>query len=165
MRRGRLHEILFGGRRAGFHVLHYDKDHLHAFISQLFGEKEFFVFAPDQAPELYPKESTPNQSPVDIFDPDLDRHPDFARAEMITVTLRPGETVFMPPGWWHTTRMQGPSISVTWNAVNASNWDDFARDSRRRVVKKGGTLAGIAFDRYAPLVNRFAGRSAWPSTK
>jgi hypothetical protein len=26
MRRGRLHEILFGGEGAGFHVLHYDKD-------------------------------------------------------------------------------------------------------------------------------------------
>ena len=154
MRRGRLHEILIGGRGAGFHVLHYDKDHLHAFISQLYGEKDFFVYAPDQTRFLYPKESTPNQSPVDIFDPDLDRHPEFVHAEQIRLTLRPGETVFMPPGWWHTTRMHEPSISVTWNSVNATNWDDFAQDTRVRATPKGGPAAGIAFDLYARLVGR-----------
>jgi hypothetical protein len=154
MRRGRLHEILIGGRGAGFHVLHYDKDHLHAFISQFYGDKEFFVYAPDQTPRLYPKPSTPNQSPVDIFDPDLERHPDFAHAEQITLTLHPGETVFMPAGWWHTTRMTGPSISVTWNTVNATNWSDVAADTRQRVLRKGGAPAAAAFDLYTAVVAR-----------
>lgn len=154
MRRGRLHEILIGGRGAGFHVLHYDKDHLHAFISQLHGEKDFFVYAPDQTPFLYPKESTPNQARVDIFNPNLDRHPDFVHADQIRLTLRPGETVFMPSGWWHTTRMHETSISVTWNSVNATNWDDFARDTRRRAARQGGALAGAAFGAYARMVRR-----------
>lgn len=161
MRRGRLHEILFGGDGAGFHVLHYDKSHLHAFISQLYGDKDFFVYAPDQTHRLYPKDSTPNQSPIDIFDPDLERYPDFADAQQIRLTLHPGETVFMPAGWWHTTKMSGPSISVTWNAINDTNWDDFVVDTRRRVVRRVGSLGGAAgwfagtgFDLYANVAGR-----------
>jgi histone arginine demethylase JMJD6 len=144
IRRTRLHEILLGGSGAGFHVLHYDKDHLHAFIAQLYGEKEFFAFAPDQTPYLYPKKSSPNQSQVDIFDPDLDRHPDFEKADQIRVTLGPGEAIFMPPGWWHTTRMPGASISVTWNMVNGTNWSDFTADTETRVrAHTNGAVAGV----------------------
>ena len=154
MRRARLHEILIGGRGAGFHVLHYDKDHLHAFISQLHGDKDFFVYGPDQTPYLYPKPSTPNQSRVDIFEPDLERHPDFVHATQLALTLHPGETVFMPPGWWHTTRMSGPSISVTWNCVNETNWDSVVADTRQRVERRLGGTGGVAFDLYATSVAR-----------
>jgi hypothetical protein len=165
MRRARLHEILIGGRGAGFHVLHYDKDHLHAFISQLHGDKDFFVYAPDQAAHLYPKPSTPNQSRVDIFAPDLERHPDFVHARQLTLTLHPGETVFMPPGWWHTTRMSEPSISVTWNCVNATNWDSVMADTRQRVVRRLGGPGGLVFDLYARTAARaLRSRDPWATT-
>lgn len=145
IRRGRLPEILLGGRGAGFHVLHYDKDHLHAFISQLYGPKELFLFSPEQSDRLYPKDTARNQSSVDIHDPDLDRHPRFAEAVMQTATLMPGETVYMPPGWWHTTRMHETSISVTWNTIEASNWADFATDTRRRVARRTNPAIGAVF--------------------
>jgi hypothetical protein len=35
-------EILLGGKGASFHVLHYDKNHLHAFVSQLYGQYGIF---------------------------------------------------------------------------------------------------------------------------
>lgn len=145
IRRGRLPEILLGGRGAGFHVLHYDKDHLHAFISQLYGPKDVFIFSPDQTDRLYPKESARNQSSVDIFRPDLEKHPLFADAEMFTTTLQAGETVFMPPGWWHTTKMHETSISVTWNMIEASNWSDFVADTRHRVASRTNGAVGAAF--------------------
>ena len=149
MRRARLHEILLGGRGAGFHVLHYDKDHLHAFVSQLYGDKEFFLYAPDQTERLYPKTSARNQSSVDIFRPDLEKHPKFREAEQIAVSLGPGETIFVPAGWWHTTRMPGASISVTWNMFNETNWADVVADTRVRVLNRAGVPAGAAFDLYA----------------
>jgi cupin-like protein len=157
LRRARLHEILFGGRGAGFHVLHYDKDHLHAFVSQLYGGKEFFLYAPDQSQYLYLKASAPNQSSVDIFAPDLERHPRFSKAQQIRLELGPGETIFVPAGWWHTTRMPGPSISVTWNMVNHTNWADVSADTRRRVRAKTNAGVAAAFGLYAAA---FAGLKA-----
>lgn len=141
-------EILLGGRGAGFHVLHYDLDHLHAFISQLYGPKRFFFFAPDQKDQLYPRQSAPNQSSVDIHAPDLDSFPRFAEAEMLTATLRPGETVFVPSGWWHTTLMDETSISVTWNLVEASNWNNFVADTRRTVTRRRNPAVGAAVGTY-----------------
>ncbi len=141
-------EILLGGRGAGFHVLHYDVDHLHAFISQLYGPKRLYFFAPDQTEHLYPRQSAPNLSSVDIHAPDLDRFPLFAEAEMLTATLQPGETVFVPSAWWHTTMMEETSISVTWNLVETSNWDSFVADVRRRVGRRRHPAVGAAFGAY-----------------
>lgn len=149
IRRSRLHEILIGGRGAGFHVLHYDKDHLHAFISQLHGTKEFFVYAPEEEVFLYPKEALPNQSRVDMFNPDLERYPEFTKARQVRATLHPGDTVFMPAGWWHTTRMAGPSISVTWNVVNRTNWADVIADTQRRVRQTSNAPLAAMFGLYA----------------
>ena len=154
MRRGRLHEILLGGRGAGFHVLHYDKDHLHAFVSQLYGDKEFFLYAPDQTPFLYPKASAPNQSSVDIFRTDPQRHPRFREAQQVTFTLGPGDTIFVPAGWWHTTRMPGASISVTWNMVNHTNWADVTADTQARVLAKTNAPVAAAFGLYATLFSQ-----------
>jgi Cupin-like domain len=143
-----LMEILLGGRGAGFHVLHYDVDHLHAFISQLYGPKRLFFFGPDQTDRLYPHDGSPNQSSVDIHAPDLEHFPRFAEAEMLTATLQPGETVFVPSGWWHTTMMEETSISVTWNLVEASNWGNFVTDARRRVTRSRHPVVGTAFGAY-----------------
>jgi hypothetical protein len=42
IRRSAMPEILLGGKGASFHVLHYDKNHLHAFVSQLYGQYGVF---------------------------------------------------------------------------------------------------------------------------
>jgi hypothetical protein len=151
IRRGRLPEILLGGRGAGFDLLHFDKDHLHAFISQFYGEKELFFFGPDQTPHLYPLDTAPNTSPVNVHAPDLERHPRFAGAEMVTATLRPGETVFIPSGWWHTSLLHETSIGVTWNLVDASNWRDFKADTRTRVARRAHPAVGAAFAAYGTV--------------
>jgi hypothetical protein len=44
---------------------------------------------------------------------------------------RPCETLFVPSGWWHTARILEPSITVSANAVNASNWEGFVSDYLR----------------------------------
>ncbi len=135
-------------RGAGFHVLHYDVDHLHAFISQLYGPKRLYFFAPDQTEHLYSRQSAPNLSSVDIHAPDLDRFPLFAEAEMQTATLQPGETVFVPSAWWHTTMMEEASISVTWNLVETSNWDSFVADVRWKVGRRRHPAIGAALGAY-----------------
>jgi hypothetical protein len=130
--RSRLHggssELYIGGKGGKFPFLHYDTWHTHAFISQIYGTKEFTAFAPDQAPYLYLKPGRRNQSLVDIENPDYEKFPLFAKAAPMRFLLQPGEIIFIPAGWWHTAKMLSPSISVSVNRANASNWSDLTKD-------------------------------------
>lgn len=123
-------ELYIGGRGARFPVLHYDNLHTHAFLMQLYGEKEYLALAPDQTPFVYPRsgEEANKSSVEDVERPDLARYPMFRQAESIRFTLRPGETLFVPAGWWHTARILSTSITVSINGVNAPNWRAFVRD-------------------------------------
>jgi len=135
--RGCAIEIYIGGNGRGFPVLHWDGYHTHAFLMQFSGRKEFFVYGPDQTQFLYPREDCPNISLcADIKNVDLEKYPLFAKATPAVFVLEPGETLFIPSGWWHTTQMLSPSISLSCNVGNASNWAAMRRD----VTNKGKTL-------------------------
>src|SRR5262249_53152864 len=94
------------------------------------GEKEYLALAPNQAKYLYPKSGIEaNKSQIDdLAHPDLERFPLFAQAEATRFKLSPGETPFVPAGWWHTARILSTSITVSINAANAPNWKPFTRD-------------------------------------
>ena len=128
--RGGMLELLIGAAGGGFPMLHYDVLHLHAFITQIYGDKEFVLYSPDQSRYLYPGGShSPNISRIpNAFEPDLERYPLFVHAKPIRGVVRAGETVFVPAGWWHTTRMLTDSIAVSLNTVSSSNWRIFSRD-------------------------------------
>lgn len=123
-------EAYIGGAGAKFPTLHYDGLHTHAFLMQLYGKKEYLVFAPDQRRFLYPrsgKESNKSNIP-DIENVDLEKFPLSAQAEGMRFELNPGETLFVPAGWWHTARILSTSITISINGANAGNWADFRRD-------------------------------------
>ncbi|MDH3636108.1 MAG: cupin-like domain-containing protein [Gammaproteobacteria bacterium] len=121
--RGSKAEIFFGGQGARFSVLHWDYIAYHAFAFQIYGTKEWTLFAPSDSSNLYPKSDWPNQSKInDLENPDLTRFPRFANARAFRSVLEPGEMLFVPWGWWHTTHLTGSSISVSINTANASNW-------------------------------------------
>jgi hypothetical protein len=148
-------ELYIGGAGAKFPVLHYDGLHTHAFLMQLQGVKEYIAFAPDQTPLMYPK-SEPDNSNISNVDnvetPDLARFPHFAQAKGIRFKLHPGETLFVPSGWWHTARILSPSITVSINGVNHANWTNFRRDFCRQYMaspRSKAILAAVYF--------RFAG--------
>ena len=123
-------ELFIGGAGARFPVLHYDNLHTHAYLMQLFGEKEYVALAPDQGRFLYPQEGmASNQSSIDDLDhPDPARFPLFDQAKGIRFRLRPGETLFVPAGWWHTVRILSASITVSINGANRANWPAFRKD-------------------------------------
>ena len=124
-------ELYIGGTGARFPVLHYDGLHTHAFLMQIQGVKEYIGFAPDQTPYLYVRggPEQPNISEiVDIENCDTSRFALLRNAKGVRFTLHPGETLFMPAGWWHTARILSPSITVSINGVNATNWSDFRKD-------------------------------------
>ena len=123
-------ELYIGGAGAKFPVLHYDNLHTHAFLMQLYGEKEYIALAPDQASFLYPQDApAANKSGVDdLENPDLKRFPLFDQARAVRFKLSPGETLFVPAGWWHTARILSTSITVSINGANKANWSAFRKD-------------------------------------
>ena len=138
-------EIYIGGRGAQFHVLHYDGLHTHAFLMQLYGDKEYIVFSPDQTEFMYaPKDGRDNESRIgDVLHPDLAQFPLFDQAQGVRFQLHPGETLFVPGGWWHTARILSPSVTVSINGVNRANGTAFTRDYSE-VIARRSRLAGFA---------------------
>ena len=105
---------------------------------QLQGVKEYIGFAPDQTQFMYRCKGPgqPNNSEVDdVENWDRRRFELFGQAKGVRFNLHPGETLFMPAGWWHTARILSPSITVSINGVNAPNWVDFRKDFCRYSMK------------------------------
>jgi len=150
-------EIFFGGPGGRFPYLHFDVLHLHAWITQLHGDKEFTLYAPDQAEFLYVNPDIPWQSAMrGHHNPDLTRYPLFAAARAQKVVLHAGETLFLPCGWWHTARSLGMTISIAFDQLGADNWSDFLADiaaqRRRERHFAGGLLLAAYLRLLGPLL-------------
>jgi histone arginine demethylase JMJD6 len=131
--RSRLHngspELYIGGSGAKFPFLHFDSYHTHAFLAQIYGVKEYTAFSADQTPFIYVSPSQYNASQIpDLENPDLEKFPLFAKAVPMRFQLHPGEILFIPGGLWHTAKMLTPSISISVNRANASNWSKLTQD-------------------------------------
>jgi histone arginine demethylase JMJD6 len=124
-------EIFIGGWGGTFPVLHYDHGGLHTFLMQIHGRKNYVIFSPDQTRFMYPTQERPNHSAVNsVFEPDLRRFPLFAQAVPISFVLEPGEMMFLPSCWWHTAKMLTPSITLSINTLNHSNWHALVNTKR-----------------------------------
>lgn len=123
-----LNQFFVSGRGTTI-PLHFDEWMMHAFITNITGDKEFTLYSPDQTPYVYPKD---DYYPVSRFEQpynvDLAKYPEFAKASPVTVMLGAGESVFLPCGWWHTTRTHSTCISISSNFVNRHNWWAFREE-------------------------------------
>jgi histone arginine demethylase JMJD6 len=137
-------EVFIGGPGGEFPYIHYDYLGYYAFINQVYGEKEFFVYPPGQEEFLYPDPerrwlSTVNNS----FKPDLEKYPLFAKAKPAVLTLGPGETLFIPAGAWHTARSKTISISVAFDQLSPTNWDFYVNELVRLYYPTGWKKAAV----------------------
>ena len=150
-------EIFFGSPGAQFPYVHYDYMSLHAYITQLYGEKEFTVIPPDQTPYVYPRPDNLWVSQVDdVWNPDLEKYPLFAKTTPIKFVVGPGETLFIPCGWWHTARSLTPTISVALDCLNDSNWKNFMSEVDVNMQQRRPKLAG-AVQTYLSVVGSVLG--------
>ena len=150
--------------------LHFDRGFEHALITQVIGRKEFLLFAPEDTAKLYPKEPHSNLSQIpDPFNPDLKKFPEFANANAISVIVEPGETIFVPSGWWHVTRSLEPTVAVSFNLVTRVNWNAFsnfrALQIRSRVKRKLFQSYMVSLGAFLRVTEFFRAKNAnyyWP---
>ncbi len=149
-------EIFLGGPGAKFPYLHYDYMGFYAFIHQMYGQKEFTVYSPEQAPYLYVNRETPWISDMENHqNPDLARYPLYKNAKPQRVVVGPGETMYIPQKWYHTARSLTPTISVASDQLCHFNWELFVTECtgfRKHSVAKVAVLraylrcAGVVLD-------------------
>jgi histone arginine demethylase JMJD6 len=124
MRIDRGHVAVFVGTKgSGFRTLHWDYSYLHVFISQIVGDKEVILFRNEDAPYLSVSAENENLSTLpDPFDVDLGRFPEFRHASPTRITVKQGETLFLPGGWWHATYIEHPNIAIAESTLDHHNW-------------------------------------------
>ena len=133
LNRGAMIEIYIGGQGGAFPILHWDGLSTHAYLMQIYGVKKYWLWPPDETPFLYPGKDPVNLSPIgDVEKPDLEKFPLFGKSRGGTLELHPGQMLFVPSRWWHTAKMLTPSITLSINTMNTSNWANFVEDMTRK---------------------------------
>ena len=107
--------FMFFGCKGSQTPIHYDIDLGHVLHTTFHGRKRFILYPPDQSTPLYQQPLTV-RSYVDVLSPDLDRFPALAHVKGFDVTLNPGETLFIPSGYWHLTIYEEPGYGVSLRA-------------------------------------------------
>ena len=102
--------------------LHHDTIML--FHTQVVGRKRWRFVSPLETPRLYNFNGV--FSPIDIDRPDLARYPMFDQVKVIEVVVEPGETVFLPLGWWHQVTSLDVSLSFSYSNLAVPNHYAFA---------------------------------------
>ncbi|XP_045396093.1 HSPB1-associated protein 1 isoform X1 [Lemur catta] len=100
-------------------------------VFQVQGRKRWHLFPPEDTPFLYPTripyEESSVFSKINVVNPDLKRFPQFRKAQRHTVTLSPGQVLFVPRHWWHYVESIDP---VT---VSINSWIELEEDHLARV--------------------------------
>lgn len=118
--------LFFGGEGSSTRN-HYDIDMSHVFISQYKGIKKIWLFPLDESVKLY-KIPFNFHSLANLKDPDYDKFPALKTLKGLEAEIRPGETLFMPSGYWHYIQYvtEGYSISVrALPTTRISRWKGF----------------------------------------
>ena len=90
----------FFGCRGATTPLHYDIDMGCVLHTVIRGRRRVRLFGPEQSRALYRHPFTV-RSYTDLNDPDYDTFPALAHGRGYEVLLEPGQTLFMPSGYWH----------------------------------------------------------------
>jgi hypothetical protein len=102
--------------------LHHDT--LMLFHTQIVGRKRWRFVSPLQTPLLYNRMGV--YSPIDLDAPDLDRYPLLRQARVLETVLEPGDTLFLPLGWWHQVSSLTLSMSFSYTNFDADVPNEFS---------------------------------------
>lgn len=116
-------------------------DNYHNFNAQIFGQKAFLLFSPQQHELLYPVKIDDElwSSQIDPQNPDLEKFPLFREAIGLEAILDPGDILFLPAFWWHQARSLALSINVNmW--VSTQKVSEFWNENHPAFPKKVSSI-------------------------
>lgn len=130
--------MFFGGEGSEVN-LHYDIDMSHIFLNQFHGRKKVVLFPPEESVNIYHQPFTVASSIKDFSNPDMEKFPALKRAKGYECVLQPGETLFMPSGYWHfiTYLDGGYSVSLRANESYLRRVKGMANIAQHFVIDKG----------------------------
>ncbi|XP_062390078.1 tRNA wybutosine-synthesizing protein 5 isoform X1 [Sardina pilchardus] len=100
---------------------HYDvMDNL---LAQVTGRKRVVLYSPQEAEYLYL--SGDKSEVLDIDSPDLEKYPEFVKAQRYECVLEPGDLLFIPALWFHNTLALhfGVGVNVFWRHLPENFYD------------------------------------------
>ncbi|KAG8369197.1 hypothetical protein BUALT_Bualt15G0126100 [Buddleja alternifolia] len=142
--------LVIGPERSGA-SWHVDPGLTSAWNTLLCGRKRWALYPPGRVPLGVTVHVNEDDGDVNIETPTslqwwLDFYPLLADDDKpIECTQLPGETIYVPSGWWHCVLNLETSIAVTQNFVNSKNFEfvclDMAPGYRHKGVSRAGLLA------------------------
>ncbi|VAH33721.1 unnamed protein product [Triticum turgidum subsp. durum] len=140
--------FIIGPERSGA-SWHVDPGLTSAWNTLLCGRKRWALYPPGRVPGGVTVHVSAEDGDVDIETPTslqwwLDIYPHLAEHEKpLECTQLPGETIFVPSGWWHCVLNLETTVAVTQNFVNQSNFEHVCLDMAPGHCHKGVCRAGL----------------------
>lgn len=112
--------MFFGGRGSKV-FLHFDLDLSHVFLAHFGGEKRVLLFPPQFSNRLYKIPfAVHNLEDIDPDNPDFEAYPALKGIQGFETTLKHGDILFIPSGWWHYMYYTDDSFSLSLRAMDKS---------------------------------------------
>lgn len=111
--------VLFFGSKGSQVLAHYDMDLADLLHFHFHGTKRVLLFPPDQTRFLYKiPYAVHNLETIDMTNPDFETYPALKHVEGIEVTMKHGEALYMPSGYWHFVEYLDAGFSMTLRAFS-----------------------------------------------
>eukprot|EP00775_Hariotina_reticulata_P005065 gene5065-5306_t len=139
--------LVMGPARSGS-GLHVDPLATSAWNALLAGHKRWVLFPPGTPRELVLPKGVEREA-VSWFSKvyPATQQPSWPAAKPITIIQSPGETVFVPHGWWHAVLNLDLTIAVTHNYVSTSNFPAVWRHARKGRPKMNSSASLLIKER------------------
>ena len=110
--------MLFFGGTDSFTFMHYDIDLANIVHIHFEGEKECIIFDQSNTPWLYKVPySLITHEAINFSNPDFEKWSALKRAQGFKTTLKHGEMLYIPEGYWHYMRYITPGFSMSLRAI------------------------------------------------
>ena len=139
--------MFFGGEGSSTRN-HFDIDMSHVFITQFQGAKRIWLFPNEQSDLMY-KLPYNFHSIANPKTSDVSEYPGIEFLDGYEAIINPGETLYMPAGWWHYIQYETEGYSISVRAL-ANSFSEKLKGARNLFVTRhfDDTMRKIFKDRW-----------------